>query len=371
MSISKRILLVNNTIFYRKGEDLYLNKETGCFFIDLKELGNDVSAFQISQSKTEKDSFANFSLTDKNIKIHEVKRKNNRFTSFLKSFFVMQKAILKNDFVYIYYPGPICLIVALLCYIYRKPYGLYIRGEQGIDSKLSLIILRNAKIIFTISPKFTQNILSYNNNVHTIRPMISFVESDIEKERILNFDKTVNILYVGRLVFDKGLFELLDAVKILKDKKYKVHLNLVGGGTDYDKLESKVNIEGLKKEVTFLGMLSEKQELIDIYKSNDVFVLPTYHEGFPRVLYEAMMMNIPIVTTFVGTINYLMKSEHNCLELKVKDVNSIVTAIERLLEKPNLAQNLVQQGRRTIINYLEDKKMKHSDHLNQYIQQDL
>jgi len=84
-----------------------------------------------------------------------------------------------------------------------------------------------------------------------------------------------------------------------------------------------------------------------------------------------MMMNIPIITTFVGTINYLMKSEHNCLEVKVKDVQSIVTAIERLLEKPKLAQNLVQQGRITIINYLSDKKIKHAEHLDQFIKQNL
>lgn len=367
----KNILLINNTIFYEDDGELYLNKETGNFFVQLQNLGNKVSAFQISQPKTDKDSFANFSLSGKGVKIYEVKRKSNRYLAFLKSFFVIQKALLKNDFVYIFYPGPICLIIALLCMLYRKPFGLYIRGEQGINSKLSIKIIKKAKIIFTISPKFTQIISRFNVNTHTIRPMVGFLESDIKQAQTINFDKTINLLYVGRLVFDKGLFELIDAVRILKDKKYDVHLNLVGGGTDYDNLQLKVNALNLKENVTFFGMVSEKQKLINIYNSNDIFVLPTYHEGFPRVLYEAMMMQIPIITTFVGTINFLMKDEYNCLELKVKDINSIVSAVERLISKPQVAQNISDQGRKTIIEYLVDKKIKHVEHLNNFIEQDL
>lgn len=367
----KKILAINNTIFYKKKKELYLNKSTGDFFIQLSKLGNDVSIFQISQTKTKKDSFANFLITDKNLKIHEVERKNNRFFAFLKSFFVVQKAILKNDFIYIYYPGPICLIIALMCICYRKPYGLYIRGEQGINSRLSIEIFKKAKIIFTVSPKFTHNILSYNDNTNTIRPMISFSESDIVTKKNIKFNKIVNLLYVGRLVFDKGLFELLDAVKKLKDQKYKVHLNLVGSGSDYKKLEIRVKNLNLQSEVTFSGMISDKTELIEVYKMSDIFVLPTYHEGFPRVLYEAMIMSIPIVTTFVGSVNYLMKKDVNCLEIKVKDIDSIVRALKTLIDNPNFANDLTKQARKTMINYLADKKIKHADHLDLFIRENL
>ncbi|MEZ7514292.1 glycosyltransferase family 4 protein [Flavobacterium frigidarium] len=367
----KKILIINNTIFYEKNEELFLNKETGHFVIDLRDFGNSVSVFQISQPKRARDSFANFSLSNKDISIYEVKRKGSRLYSFIKSFFVMQKAILKNDFVYIYYPGPICLVVALSCMIYKKPFGLYIRGEQGIDSMLSLKIIKRAMFIFTISPKFTENISFNNKDVNTIRPMISFNEGDVLKERILDFGKRVNILYVGRLVFDKGLFELIDAVKILKINNHNIHLNLVGDGIDKDKLQSKVKEEDLLNEVSFLGMISDKQELINIYRCNEVFVLPTYHEGFPRVLYEAMMMNIPIITTFVGTINYLMENERNCLELKVKDIGSIVTAVERLIKDPNLGQKFADQGRLTVMNYLGNKKVKHSELVNHLIQNNI
>lgn len=364
----KKILTINNTIFYEENNQLFLNKETGSFFVKLEKLGNDVSAFQISQKKTAKDTFANFSLSDTNVKIHDVKREGNRFLPFLKSFFVIQKEILKNDFIYIFYPGPICQIIALLCIFYRKPYGLYIRGEQGIESKLSQVILKKAKTIFTISPSFTEKILGYNKHTQTIRPMIGFEESDMILHRKINFTGKVELLYVGRLVFDKGLFELLDALEVLKTKNINIHLKLVGGGTDYDALVSYVKQKKLDENVTFFGMISDKDTLISIYKESDIFVLPTYHEGFPRVLYEAMMMHMPILTTFVGTISYLMKDNSNCLELIPKNSESIVNQVERLINNSDLAQSLADDGLKTITSYLVDKKANHAEQLDQFIQ---
>lgn len=363
-----KILTINNTIFYEENKKLYLNKETGSFFVKLNELGNVVSAFQISQEKTAKDSFANYPLSDTNVRIFDVKRKKERFLPFLKSFFVMQKLILKNDFIYLFYPGPICQVIALFCIFYRKPYGLYIRGEQGIESKISQIILKKAKTIFTISPSFTQKILSYNKHTQTIRPMIGFKESDMIAHRMIDFNKKIKLLYVGRLVFDKGLFELLDALEALKAKNYNIHLNLVGGGTDYDALVSYIKQKKLEENVTFFGMISDKDSLITVYKESDIFVLPTYHEGFPRVLYEAMMMHMPIMTTFVGTINYLMKDNSNCLQLIPRDSKSIVDQTEKLINNSDLAQSLADNGLKTIISYLDDKKMNHAEQLDQFIQ---
>ena len=114
-------------------------------------------------------------------------------------------------------------------------------------------------------------------------------------------------------------------------------------------------------------MISDKNKLIDVYKKSEIFVLPTYHEGFPRVLYEAMIMGIPIVTTFVGSIDYLMKKEINCLEIKVRDIDSIVFALKRLIDKPKLANDLTEKARKTVINYLSDKKRNHEEHLNHFI----
>ncbi|WP_418359212.1 glycosyltransferase family 4 protein [Sphingobacterium detergens] len=359
-----KILVVNNTIFYEHKGGLFLNKETGNFFVQLASLGNSISAFQISQLKTESDDFANFNLKDRNVHIYEVKRRGSRIISFLKAFVIMQKAIIDNDFIYIFYPGPICKVISLFCIFYRKPFGLYVRGEQKITTSISKFILKKASKIFTISPKFTQDISALNQNVETIRPMIGFHESDLIKTRRIDFTERIELLYVGRLVYDKGLFELIDALEVLVNEGKNIFLNLVGGGTDLALLMNIVKDKQLGDRVKFVGMVSEKEKLIDMYKRCNIFVLPTYHEGFPRVLYEAMLMRMPILTTFVGTINFLMEDGYNCIQIMPRSMSSIVEGVQKLIQNTSLAQTIADNGVKTILKYLGDKKIGHAEQLN-------
>ncbi len=366
-----RILTVNNTIFYRDGKRMFLNKETGLFFKELYELNNVVSTFQINQLKTAGDDFANYNLADTMVKIYTVNRYKSRLLAFFKSFFYVQFAILKNDFIYVFYPGPICAIIALFCWIYRKPYGVYVRGEMGINSKISEFVFRNASIVNTISPLFTDNIKKYKKSTFTIRPMISFREGGQILDNDVNWKDTITLLYVGRIVSDKGLFELVKAIYFLKEKGYKVHLNVVGNGLELIKIKQLVSDLRIEQEVTFYGMISDTLELISVYKKSNIFILPSYHEGFPRVLYEAMLMRMPILTTFVGSIDYLMQDKVNCIKIAVKDVDSIVSGVEMLINNPKLTRIISDNGLITINDYLSDKKKTHAESLNNFIKNNI
>lgn len=358
-----KVLGINNTIFYEEGNSLFLNSQTGIFFEKLKDLGNTVSLFQISQLKTNRDAFANFDIRNKGIYIYEVKRRKSRIVPFIKSFFLIQNAILRNDFVYIFYPGPICQIIGLLCIFYRRPFGLYVRGEKGLSTYLSKIIFKKADIVFTISPNLSKKLSRFNLKTQTIRPMIGFNESDFFESRKIDLKDCVKLLYVGRLVYDKGIFELVDALERLsKDGDYV--LNIAGSGTDSKDILGYVRKKGLEDRVNFLGMVSDHNVLKNIFIESDIFILPTYHEGFPRVLYEAMIMRMPIVTTFVGNISFLMKDSYNCLEIFPKDAQSIVNAILKLKHNPKLAEMISNNGLKTIKSYLFDKRLDHASQLN-------
>lgn len=362
-----KLLFVNNTIFYRRKCKLFLNKETGLFFTSFLKFNKKVSLFQISQQKTDNDNFANFDISQKGLIIFEVKRFKSKLFSFLKAFFKLQIAILRNDFVYIFYPGPICKIIALFCFLYKKPFGIYVRGEQGINDVLSKLILSKAECVFTISPQFTERIKKINDSTFTIRPMISFDESDYFNERNFVSKDMLNVLYVGRIVFDKGIFELYEAIKVLRDNGVDVRINFVGDGVDFDRLSKLIKEDKMGEFVVLSGMISNKDNLKEIYKGSDVFILPSYHEGFPRVLYEAMIMNIPIITTFVGTIDFLMEDKINCLRIEKENINSIVKAIEMLNNSTNLMETIASGGLETIKKYLSDKELSHSELLNKFL----
>ncbi|BAP61377.1 putative glycosyl transferase [Methanococcus maripaludis KA1] len=151
---------------------------------------------------------------------------------------------------------------------------------------------------FTVDKKFIES-----KNINT--PI--FIPNGVDVNRFdsisksQNFEKKFKILFVGRLHPQKGLNVLIDTVNqiqtILRNKNCKV--TIVGGGYEKDELLNKVNSKGLDDIFEFVGK-KYGNELVLEYKSSNLFVLPSYYEGFPLVILEAWASKLPVLVTSVG-----------------------------------------------------------------------
>ena len=83
----------------------------------------------------------------------------------------------------------------------------------------------------------------------------------------------------------------------------------------------------------WLAWSSGKTDLMRFYRKAHIFIFPSYHEGFPRVLYEAMINSLPIVTTMVGGISGRMVDGENCIGIPAKSAGAIVEAVERVTRR--------------------------------------
>ncbi|MDM8567431.1 glycosyltransferase family 4 protein [Candidatus Halobeggiatoa sp. HSG11] len=147
------------------------------------------------------------------------------------------------------------------------------------------------------------------------------------------------ILCVGRLVPDKGQFILLEAVTYLIAKGYKLRLHLVGDGPDRLTLETKVKQRGLTEQVIFAGAVNQNQ-ILKFYANTDIFVLASFAEGLPVVLMEAMVMEIPCVTTNITGVPELIEHGVNGLLVAPSDVNDLAQSIAKLMDEPDLRQQM-------------------------------
>lgn len=363
-----KIMVVNNTVLFERNGGLYIYKETGKFFYELKQLGFEVIVFQYRMQTNGNDTFASYDLKNKGFLFSTVKRGKNKLWAYTKAFFKGFLTVKKADFVYIFYPGIICIVLAVFCMILNKRFGLYVRGEQGIMSTVSKFIYKKATVVFTISPKFTEIIKDIGGNAYTIRPMMDVSEKDIVYNRIYKKKDSYSLLYVGRIVHDKGIFDLVDAIENLVIKKIKnLTLHLVGDGDDLLLLRQKIEKSKLKEYIILHGKITDKESLIRFYKESDLFVFPSHHEGFPRVLYEAMVFGIPIITTFVGGIPYIMKDHYNCRKIEPKNVADITLVIENFIKHYENQSIIAKNGTSTIIGYLADKKEPHAHQLEKII----
>ncbi len=148
-------------------------------------------------------------------------------------------------------------------------------------------------------------------------------------------DGRFRVLFVGRLVRDKGVFELVEAAADV-DGKGALETTLVGDGPVRAALARRVADLGLADRVTFLGA-AEGEALAEQYRHADVLALPSYSEGFPTVVSEAMGFGLPIVCTGIRGLRDHLEEGRNALFVETKSAASLRAALVRLKEDPALA----------------------------------
>jgi len=163
------------------------------------------------------------------------------------------------------------------------------------------------------------------------------------------------ILCVGRLVPVKGQYLLITAVEQLLAQGYSVHLRLVGDGSERQKLEQAVKLSEKNQAITFEGAINQEQ-LLSLYQQTDIFVLPSFAEGLPVVLMEAMVMEIPCVTTHITGIPELIENGKEGILVAPSDQAGLIKALALLMDNPQFRHQLGIAARAKVLQQHELEK---------------
>jgi glycosyltransferase involved in cell wall biosynthesis len=151
------------------------------------------------------------------------------------------------------------------------------------------------------------------------------------------------ILMVGRLVREKGYPELLDAMRRVDAELWAVGERLVSDhaqGIDSHRQVAAAD-PVLCRRVRFLGY---RDDVADLMRAADIFVLPSHREGMPRSIAEAMLSGLPVVATDIRGSNEEVVDGETGLLVPVGDAAALVTALDRLVRDPALRQRMATAG---------------------------
>ncbi|MGJ7442261.1 glycosyltransferase family 4 protein [Aquipuribacter sp. MA13-6] len=151
----------------------------------------------------------------------------------------------------------------------------------------------------------------------------------------------LRVLFVGRLVPEKGPSVLLDAVRSAPD--VPLNVKVVGTGPLSDALAAQVRRDGLETWVTLVGPLGQ-DELPQMYEWADVLVLPSFAEGLPVVLMEALATSLPVVTTPIAGISELVQDGVTGLLTAPGRPDLLAAALRRLWADPELRTRMGEAG---------------------------
>lgn len=149
------------------------------------------------------------------------------------------------------------------------------------------------------------------------------------------------IIFVGWVEYAKGIKELLEAF-FLVSRSEKVFLDIIGQGQAGEFAKNYVKEFGLENQVIFHGWKSNK-ELEGLYKQADIFVLPSWKEGLPNAMIEAMAAGLPVITTPVGEIPNTIDGNRGIL-VPVGSVEELAKALLRVIQSRDLRFKLGKNG---------------------------
>ncbi|MFC4817382.1 glycosyltransferase family 4 protein [Flavobacterium sp. GCM10023249] len=177
--------------------------------------------------------------------------------------------------------------------------------------------------------------------------------ADVEKDALRNelgIKKSDFVfIFVGRLVSDKGINELVKAFVSLREKEQNVKLLLVGGFEgDLDPLlPTTIEVLGKNDSIIQAGFQNDVRPFFSI---SDALVFPSYREGFPNVVMQAGAMGLPSIVTDINGCNEIITEKVNGLIIPVKNEFAIYDAMNKLCTIPLLKEELSDKARDIIVN---------------------
>lgn len=166
------------------------------------------------------------------------------------------------------------------------------------------------------------------------------------RERLRIPSDAVVLLFLARKEAYKGLRVVLDAFAQLQTRYPKLHLITAGQGTP-DSVEVYRKYEGLPRWLDY-DLVSEEQKK-DLLNATNVMVLPSTGESFGIVFLEAWALRKPVIGVRAGAVPWVVEDEHDGLLAEPNNSSDLASAIERLINSPDLAHRLAENGRAKVV----------------------
>lgn len=189
----------------------------------------------------------------------------------------------------------------------------------------------------------------------------SGIERDYDFRRRFALDNEKMILFMGRLVYEKGVQYLIGAMPKILEHYHDAKLVIAGKGGMIDELKAEVNALGLGDKVCFAGYMNGK-DVAKMYKAADISVFPSTYEPFGIVALEAMLAEVPIVVSDIGGLNEIVDHRENGMKTYAGNSNSIADSILELLFNPQLCANITKKAKAKVRSQYNWNKIAQDTH---------
>lgn len=303
-----------------------------------------------------------------NIHLHLVPRLTQRSKIFFLTSFWMFWLIKKYNITHLLSQCPIAggVTAALASRFFRIPLMVELHGEEyfrlfqsqsffgRISTALMRYTFRHARKIRSLNDAMTQKLIQnkITENIVLIPNRVNLAIFNKQKKDFV-LKGPLKIISVGRFVWEKNYLNLM---RCLHANLSDFHLTLVGGGKLKDEYERYIHENNLDQKVRLIEWIDQK-ELVDLIVSSDLYVQYSLSEGMPRTIVEAMALQMPIISTDVGSISGVLTDRSNALVIGSDSCGGLTHAIGALMQDAFLRESIATQAYRDVVEKYEWNKV--------------
>jgi glycosyltransferase involved in cell wall biosynthesis len=350
-------------VVYKDSEGrIYLPSYLGLFVDELAK--NVRQLYYFAYTTTSLTFEQNYELKQTNIILKNLGKKRSFAFTVIFGYCLLKRhrEIVKNcDKILVRAPSPLAPWFYLTFKQKTKIHYLMVGDYmEGIKHQEFGFLKQSAINIFTFINEYFQNVAikksgcmvnsvplkekynKINDNVAIVKTTTLTKENFYFREDTCKDPDNIKLLFVGRIEKAKGIDELVEAFKQLRDNNYPVTLHLAGWDTNeaqhYFEL---LNINSVTAKAWKYHGLLGGMDLFNLYRSCDIFVLPSHHEGFPRVIWEAMANSLPVIATKVGSIPFFLENRQNSILIEAGNQNQLIEAIIEIINIRDLRLKII------------------------------
>ncbi len=236
-------------------------------------------------------------------------------------------------------------IILILSCIFRKKIVIQTHGAKFFpkyeaypffQKKIIALFFRMSDVVIALS-SIRKTEYSRIVNESKILVIPNFVTINKKIKTSSNF---VRLIFLGKLIDDKGLTDLIRAVKIISKVNFCLYIAGEGDIEKYMKFVTELN---LNNKINFLGWISGERKKM-FFENADIFVLPSYFEDLPMSILEAMSYKLPIISTTVAGIPEIVKDGYNGYLVKPGNIEELASKLEIIIRDTKLRKKMGERS---------------------------
>lgn len=234
----------------------------------------------------------------------------------------------------------------IIYHIHGGGFVAFYNNASKFGQRLIKYILMNSQVIIVLTDSWRNMVIETVGaaRIETLQNPIT----DSEYCSIANHPVDNRLLFLGLVKKEKGVFDILSAMYLLREN-YNLTVNLdVCGVGDIAKLKQKAKKMGMTKNIVVHGWVDAKK-IKELMSKATAFILPSYYEGLPMSIIEAMAASVPVIASNVGGIPDIIKDGENGMLIEPGNIKAMAEKIKRIVENKDERIEISQKAKEMVL----------------------